>query len=39
MPNVNIYLPDNMYKRFIDEQNKSKLIQRLLNEYWKKKQR
>jgi hypothetical protein len=36
MPDIRIYLPDEMYIRFKQEEgNKSQLIQQLLTEYWK----
>lgn len=36
MPNVNVYLPDEMYVKYIKEKNKSELVQRLLKEHWAK---
>ena len=39
MPDIRIYLPDEMYIRFKQEEsNKSQLIQQLLTEYWKVKE-
>lgn len=35
MPDIRIYLPDNLYMRLNQETNKSKLIQQLLKDHWK----
>lgn len=37
MPNVAIYLPDDLYKQFNEEEDRSKLIQKLLREHYEKK--
>ncbi len=40
MPDIRIYLPDDMYIRFKKEEgNKSQLIQKLLTDYWKIKEK
>jgi hypothetical protein len=36
MPNVNIYLPTKLFIKLEGEKEKSKLIQKLLNEYYEK---
>jgi hypothetical protein len=39
MPDIRIYLPDEMYMRFKKEGGNSKLIQTLLKEYWEIKEK
>ena len=36
MPDIRLYLPDNLYMRLKKEENMSKLVQKLLKQYWKK---
>jgi hypothetical protein len=39
MPTIPIYLPEIMYQKFKAESGNSQLIQKLLNEYWEKKEK
>ena len=36
MPDIKIYVPDEMYYRLKKTPNRSKLVQQLLEEYWQK---
>ena len=38
VPDIRIYLPDRLYMKIREEENKSKLIQDLLDEYYKNKE-